>query len=73
MISEFNLTPEQEEIVRNRVKELKDQAEFYDMAVDYEANRIIVVTRDTSPQWLKNWRNRDLGDNDPADPEQAYA
>lgn len=41
-----------------KYQELKAQAELFDMDVDWLALELIPKRVDTTPQWLKNWRER---------------
>ena len=65
MISEYNLTDEEVERLRAAVDDLKDQADFYGMDIDYETVSLTDKSIYSKPTWKERWeKTRNAADFD---------
>lgn len=59
----MSYTKNLEKLFWAKVSDLREQAEMFDMMVDWETLELVPKRVDATPQWLKNYRDR-LNDDD---------
>ena len=46
---------------KDEVERLQEQANFFGLEIDWENLELVEPENDSTPGWLKNWREKQLG------------